>query len=385
MTPCFDVIVVGGGIVGITAAIAMSQRDVSVALVDSGALVVDTSTRDARVYAINRASQSLFQTIGAWEHLDQTCISPYTHMHVWDAVNAAHIDFDTRMVGLDRLGTIIEESVLKQALLQQMSAQNIVTFPNCRVTEVQSTSDEIVISDGACTLQATLLIVADGAVSVTRELLGVSVTSWPYHQQAIVTTIHTENSHQHTAYQVFNRDGPLAFLPLVDPYQCSIVWSTSPARAKNLMDLADDQFAKQLTEAFAAKLGGCKVVGKRHQFPLYMRHAKRYSGPHWLLMGDAAHTIHPLAGLGLNVGLADLAAWLSIQDANKRQLWSNKMLGAYQRHRKYHVWQIIAVMEGLKNIFANPLAPVAALRGFGLRACDTVSPLKRFFIDQATG
>lgn len=385
MNACFDVIVIGGGIVGLSAAIAMSQRGCSVALIDAGALTADAASVDSRVYAINNASQSLFQTLGAWEHLDKARLSPYNHMHVWDAVNGAHIDFDARIVGMDRLGTIIEESVIKYALLQQISAQSIALFPHCRIAAVEHTPDAICIDGGSKTWQAKLMIVADGAVSATRQLLGVPVTSWPYHQQAIVTSIHTEKSHQRTAYQVFNSDGPLAFLPLADPHHCSIVWSTTPTRAQQLMSLPDEQFAEQIKDAFATKLGNCKVIGKRHQFPLHMRHAKQYSGPHWLLMGDAAHTIHPLAGLGLNVGLADLNAWMSILGTDKYHTWSTKRLGAYQRQRKFQVWKMIALMDGLKTIFANPSTPVAVLRGFGLRACNSLSPLKRLFVEQAAG
>ena len=383
MSQFFDVIVIGGGIVGLSAAVAMNQRGFSVAVMDAGTLTTNKTVSDPRVYAINYASQSLFTQLGVWQHLDKRRLSPYEHMHVWDAVNGAHIDFDARMVGSDRLGTIIEESIIKDALLQQVSTQNISMFPACRITTVQSTSDMLTISDGSNTWTTKLLIVADGAASTTRELLGVSLTSWSYHQQAIVTPIHTEKPHQNTAYQVFNSDGPLAFLPLADPHHCSIVWSTTPARVKALMDLTDDAFAEQLTRAFAAKLGACTVADKRYQFPLRMRHAKSYSGSHWLLMGDAAHTIHPLAGLGLNVGLADLAAWLALSDKNKGQTGTAKMLGAYQRERKYEVWQMIALMEGLKAVFANPLSPVAALRGLGLRACNNFLPLKRLFIGQA--
>lgn len=385
MTSSFDVIVIGGGIVGLSAAIAMNQQGHSVALLDAGALIADTSSIDSRVYAINNASQSLFDSLGVWAHLDKSRISPYRHMHVWDAATTAHIDFDARMVGMDRLGTIIEESVIKQALLHCISLQNITMLSQCRVTSVASTDDGVFIKGSDNEWHAKLLIVADGAASVTRQLLGVSVTSWPYHQQAIVTTIRTEKPHQATAYQVFNVDGPLAFLPLADPYQCSIVWSTTPAHAKQLMALSNVEFEEQITAAFAATLGICKVEGKRHEFPLHMRHAKCYSGDNWLLMGDAAHTIHPLAGLGLNVGLADLSAWIDLLGTDKQKHWSVKKLNAYQRQRKFQVWQMIALMDGLKTLFANPTAPVAALRGLGLRVCNHLQPLKRLFVEQAAG
>lgn len=383
MTSSFDVIVIGGGIVGLSAAIAMSQRGYSVALIDAGTLTIETTKVDSRVYAINNASQSLFQTLGIWDLLDKARVSPYEHMHVWDAANSAHIDFDARIVGMDRLGTIIEESIIKQALLQHMSTTNIALFPDCRITAVQPTADGVCIQTDNKKWQAKLMIVADGAASATRELLGVAVTSWPYHQQAIVTSIHTDKPHLRTAYQVFNPDGPLAFLPLANQHDCSIVWSTTPARAEHLMALSDEQFAEQIRDAFAAKLGNCKVVGKRHQFPLHMRHAKRYSGLGWLLMGDAAHTIHPLAGLGLNVGLADLNAWVQILNTDKENICSTKKLGMYQRQRKFQVWQMIALMESLKTIFSNPLSPLTALRGMGLRVCNGTVPLKRLLIEQA--
>lgn len=383
MTSSFDVIVIGGGIVGLSAAIAMSQRGYSVALIDAGTLTIETTKVDSRVYAINNASQSLFQTLGIWDLLDKARVSPYEHMHVWDAANSAHIDFDARIVGMDRLGTIIEESIIKQALLQHISTTNIALFPDCRITAVQPTADGVCIQTDNKKWQAKLMIVADGAASATRELLGVAVTSWPYHQQAIVTSIHTDKPHLRTAYQVFNPDGPLAFLPLANQHDCSIVWSTTPARAEHLMALSDEQFAEQIRDAFAAKLGNCKVVGKRHQFPLHMRHAKRYSGLGWLLMGDAAHTIHPLAGLGLNVGLADLNAWVQILNTDKENICSTKKLGMYQRQRKFQVWQMIALMESLKTIFSNPLSPLTALRGMGLRVCNGTVPLKRLLIEQA--
>lgn len=381
MNQSFDVLVIGGGVVGLAAAIAMSQRHLSVALIDAGTLSVETSTIDARVYAINHASQALFESLGVWEQLDTTRLSPYTHMHVWDAANLAHIDFDARMISTDRLGTIIEESIIKQALLQELSTQRITTFPDCKVTDICFSPDAIYISAGTKQWQAKLLIIADGASSASRQLLGVSVTNWPYHQHALVTTVKTEKPHLDTAYQVFNADGPLAFLPLSHPSQCSIVWSTSPKRAQTLMNLADEAFADQLTEAFATKLGQCTLIGKRHQFPLHMRHAQRYAGPRWLLMGDAAHTIHPLAGLGLNIGLADLASWIAILDANDAYpVWTKRILGAYHRRRKYTVWQSILLMESLKAFFANPLPSIATARGLGIRACDSLLPLKRLFI-----
>jgi len=387
MSQQVDIAVVGGGVVGLTAALAMVERGFSVALIDAGAMTVDLSHPDARVYAINQASQALLTQLAVWPHLQPTRISPYQHMHVWDAANGAHIDFDARMIAANQLGTIIEESVLKQALLHCLKQHKtgLTLYSKTKVTQIETTDDCIKLSAENHYWQAQLLMIADGANSPCRQLLKVPMTSWPYHQEALVALVNTANAHQKTAYQVFNPDGPLAFLPLVDKNLCSIVWSTTAKRAEELMALTDEDFNKELTKAFAAKLGDAKVVGKRYQFPLVMRHTQHYVGSRWLLLGDAAHTIHPLAGLGLNVGLADVSSWLSCLDTAKGQLISKRMLGAYQRERKQEVWKTIALMDGFKTLFTNPLMPVVALRGLGLRLCNGFSPLKRLFIEHAAG
>ena len=147
--------------------------------------------------------------------------------------------------------------------------------------------------------------------------------------------------------------------------------------------LTDEMLNQQLTTAFEEKLGQTKVISKRFSFPLQMRHVKQYCGAHWLLMGDSAHTIHPLAGLGLNVGLADVTAWATLLDGKKSHLCSKKVLGAYQRQRKHAVWLVIALMEGLKATFLNPLSPIIALRSIGLNGFNQLMPLKRLFIGHA--
>jgi 2-polyprenylphenol 6-hydroxylase len=387
MSQEFDVVVIGGGVVGLTAALAMALRRFSVAVIDAGQLTTDLGKPDSRVYAINQASQELLQELGVWQLLDKTRTSPYRHMYVWDAANGAHIEFDARMVAAEHLGMIIEESVLKQALLQALNLQKsqLTLFANNNVTALTPATDWIAVTGEKNTWQAKLLMIADGGNSPCRQLVNVPLTSWSYHQHALVAAVTTEKKHQQTAYQVFNSDGPLAFLPLVDEQQCSIVWSTTPERARQLMTLPNKDFNQELTRAFASKLGDVRVQGKRLQFPLMMRHAKQYCGPGWLLLGDAAHTIHPLAGLGLNVGLADVATWLACLSHFNNLLTAKKALDSYQRQRKHAVWQIIAIMDGLKTLFANPLPPLIALRGFGLRACNRFSPLKRLFIEQATG
>ena len=387
MNQQFDVMVVGGGVVGLTAALAMLSRGFSVALIDAGSVTVNSADIDPRVYAINQASEDLLQALKVWVHLDKTRISPYRQMYVWDAASQAHIEFDARTIVSDHLGTIIEESVLKQAILQALDLQKakFTVLAHSTVSQIEEHEEGILVASGETRWKAQLLMIADGGNSPCRQLLKVPLTTWSYHQQALVALVHTEKSHQRTAYQVFNPDGPLAFLPLNDTHLCSIVWSTTPTQAKQLMALPEEAFNGDLTKAFASKLGEVQLMSKRYQFPLTMRHAKQYSGKRWLLLGDAAHTIHPLAGLGLNVGLADVATWLAGLDDGNKRLTSQKVLGAYQRQRKYEVWQTIALMDGFKSLFTNSLTPVIALRGFGLRMCNAITPLKRMFIEQAAG
>ncbi|MFY7697586.1 MAG: FAD-dependent oxidoreductase [Legionella sp.] len=380
----YDVVVVGAGIVGLTAAVAMRQRGYSVAILDAGKIDVDTSQLDRRVYALNKASENLLLQLGVWSQLMLTRLSPYSHMHVWDSVSDACIDFDARIISTNKLGTIVEESVLKQALLQQAQQLDVKLLAHCSVTKIEEDTTFITVTSEAVVYQAKLLLIADGAHSTSRELLRIPMVTWPYHQQALVALVKTEKSHQQTAYQVFNSLGSLAFLPMADVNICSIVWSTSIAHATHLISQNSNQFNLELANAFAYKLGQCELLGELRQFTLSMRQAKQYVGRRWLLMGDAAHTIHPLAGLGLNLGLADIAGWLALHDQELFSKYSSTTLLAYQRQRKYQVWKIIALMDVLKALFTSTLSPVATIRGIGLTICDRSDVLKRFFIDQAS-
>lgn len=386
MTTSFDVLIIGGGVVGLAAALAMAQRHHSVALIDAAAFDIDDSQPDLRVYAINHASQTLMEKLGAWPMLDKKRLAPYEHMHVWDAASQACIDFDSRLIASSELGTIIEESQLRKALLACLSHYSEVTlFAGQRISNVSCEKDWVTIASEQQSWQGRLLIAADGKGSPARDLLKCTMTTWSYHQQALVARVKTEKTHEKTAWQIFNPDGPLAFLPLADSHECSIVWSTTVNKVNHLMALPAEEFNQQLTQAFAARLGQAELLSTRHQFPLQMRHTQQYAGNNWLLMGDAAHTIHPLAGLGLNVGMADLAALLQLMDEEPNQLPDKRVLQAYQRQRKYEVWQTIAMMDSLKLLFANPLPPFALLRKYGLNFCNMLPFIKRFFIEQAAG
>ena len=419
MPKACDVLVIGGGVVGLAAAAGMAARGFNTAVMDAGPLKVtlnnknlpnsrgltagssqfaepldpavkprefEENTKNTRVYAINGASQALLTRLGVWELLAPEIISPYRGMRVWDATNNAEITFDARDAAKAQLGVILEEAPLRAALLERVQALGGQLIPNTRVTAcVEEAAGMCVTSEDGISVHAKLLMVADGANSSTRELLGVSLTTWPYDHEALVATVQTEKPHQATAYQVFTPDGPLAFLPLTDPHQCSIVWSQPPERTQASMAREQGDFEAALTQAFEHKLGVVKLRSTRFSFPLHMRHVQQYSGSKWLLMGDAAHTIHPLAGLGLNVGLADLTSWLALLDERGRGAWSERLLAAYQRERKHEVWSVIALMQSIKAMFGASIAPIGVLRGLGMRALNCFSPLKRMLVAYASG
>ena len=386
MSEPVDILIVGGGVVGLASAIAMASRGFSVSVLDAGKLDTSAVIKNTRVYAINAASKALFEQLDVWAFLPEHSLSPYQGMQVWDAGNQAEIKFQARDVTRSELGFILEESVLREALLTRAGMLDITLVSHARVLECVETASGmcLTVEDGRV-WDANLCMIADGANSNTRDLLNIPVTSWSYHHDALVATVETEKSHQKITYQVFCADGPLAFLPLKDPHQCSIVWSHPPERIKALMALEDGAFEAELTRAFSEKLGRVKVLSARVSFPLRMRHVAHYAGKAWMLLGDAAHTIHPLAGLGLNVGLADLKTWLYLLDKQKGGRWSYQMLNAYQRERKHAVWSVIALMQSIKMLFGVTATPVSFIRGIGMRLLNQASPLKRKLMAYAAG
>lgn len=367
----FDVMVIGGGVIGLSASIAMRLKGYTVAVCDSGPLDASSVPESTRVYAINGASQLLFKQLGVWQ--SEHTQAPYSAMHIWDNQTGAELDFHARMQAMDALGFIVEETRLKRALLTRAVELGVTLKPN---TTIETPED---------VLESKLLMIADGALSKTRDFLNVPIKTKPYQHDALVATIEVEKPHGRTAYQVFHPEGPLAFLPLADKNQCSIVWSHPPEEIKRLKALDDTGFNLALEKAFASKLGKTQVLTPRISFPLHMRHVEQYVGRSWMLLGDAAHTIHPLAGLGLNLGLADLSTWMRLLDENKGRGWSSRLLNAYQRERKYEVASVIALMQGIKTLFGSEAGLIQSARGIGMRALNQFGPLKREMMRFASG
>ncbi|MEJ2061152.1 MAG: UbiH/UbiF/VisC/COQ6 family ubiquinone biosynthesis hydroxylase [Gammaproteobacteria bacterium] len=388
MTERYDVIIAGGGMVGATLACALGQGGLRVAVLEQQAPrpFHRGDDYDLRVSAISRASQRIFEHLGVWPLLSARRISPYLHMCVWDAGGSGEIRFDSLDVGESCLGHIIENRVIQDALHQRLKDfQSVDVLLHAALEDFEVGADEVQVTLGdGRTLTARLLVGADGARSRVRERARIEWRVQPYDQLGVVATVTTEKPHQATAWQRFLPTGPLAFLPLADG-RCSIVWSADTARAEDLMQLSDEDFIHQLGQAFGYKLGRITAVSPRAAFPLRGAQAAHYVKERVALIGDAAHTIHPLAGQGANLGFLDAAALAETLLGCGRDIGSLRVLRGFERSRRGENILMMRAMEGFKRLFGNRIPPLMRLRNWGLGMVDAAPPLKKEFIRQAMG
>ncbi|MEJ2509207.1 MAG: UbiH/UbiF/VisC/COQ6 family ubiquinone biosynthesis hydroxylase [Gammaproteobacteria bacterium] len=387
----YDVAIVGGGMVGATLACALGDTPLRVAVVDAVSPTVEWPPEgyDLRVSAITRASQRIFETLGAWEGMVERRVSPFRDMHVWDAGGRGSIHFDSADLGEDTLGHIIENRVIQAALHERMARLDNVEFiAPVRLRRLAWDSDAMYLEleDGSY-LASSLLVGADGSRSWVRAQAGISVKGWDYQQQALVTYVKTERPHEETAWQRFLPEGPLAFLPLTEGYS-SIVWSTTPEQAKHLLDLDEGSFSQSLAEAFEHRLGEIEQVGPRAAYPLRFLQTNAYVRPRLALVGDAAHTMHPLAGQGVNLGLADAA---SLAEVLLEALAARKGIGSITTLRRYERWRradnqgMLAAVDGFKRVFGSDLSVVRWARNTGLNLTHSVLPVKNLLMRYAMG
>jgi 2-octaprenylphenol hydroxylase len=388
----YDLIVAGGGMVGSALACALGAADLKIALLETAPL---ERTRpgvelDARVSAINRASQRIFAAVGAWDGMAAWRVSPFRDMRVWDATGFGSIHFDSADLGEPLLGWIIENRVIQYALLErarQLPAVDLRCPAALETAEPLPGNGWRVRLDDGREFTTRLLVGADGASSRIRQLAGIQTGGWDYHQKAVVVNVRSAEPHQETAWQRFLPTGPLAFLPLHDG-RCSIVWSTTPEQADSLLALDQCDFGAALAEAFGRRLGAIVEVGPRAAFPLRLQHAHTYVKPGIALIGDAAHVVHPLAGQGVNLGLLDAATLAEVVSdalAAGHDFSSFKVLRRYERWRKGDNLLMLGVMDGFKRLFGNTLPPVQLLRNIGLNLTDAVGPLKNRIARRAMG
>ncbi len=390
-----DLLIVGAGMVGSALALALRDSGLNILVVDGGPLTVKPFVADApfeaRVSALSIASQRILERLGVWEGIVARRVSPYSDMHVWDGSGTGKVHFSASSVHAEVLGHIVENRVVQDAFVERLHGSEIGLLADARLEQMRHSGDDwlLTLSDGR-TLRAPLVVAADGANSTVRRMTGTATREWDYLHHAIVTSVRTAESHRKTAWQRFTDDGPLAFLPLdrEGEHWCSIVWSVTPEQSERLMKLDDERFCRELENAFEGCLGQVISADPRVCVPLRQRHAKRYVAPGLALIGDAAHTIHPLAGQGVNLGFLDAAVLAEVlRGAVERgeRLADERVLSRYERRRMPHNLTLMAAMEGFERLFQADALPVRLLRNAGLKMVDHSAEAKALFVRQALG
>jgi 2-octaprenylphenol hydroxylase len=384
-----DVAIVGAGIAGQTLALGLAQADFSVAVIDSAKLQsVPEDAFSPRVSAISKASERIFRNLGAWEHIQR--MQAYSAMHVWEDQSFGEIHFSASENQIDNLGHIIENTVITQALFEAgKSLPNLTILEEQKIQSLnQGDGQQLIQLESGEMVMCKLLVGADGGNSFVRRQAKFAVTSWDYDHIAIVANVKTQEAHQLVARQAFTPHGPLAFLPLSDPTTCSIVWSQDTDVAEDLLALNEEAFCQSLQVALDNHLGKCELITPRFHYPLKMQYVQQWVSDGIVLVGDAAHTIHPLAGQGANLGILEagaLAKKLTALTEQQLDIGEVKNLRSFERESKNEAVKMIATMEGFKRLFhgENPLLKL--VRGVGLSAVNQLPMLKQKIIMQAMG
>ncbi|MEZ5493213.1 MAG: UbiH/UbiF/VisC/COQ6 family ubiquinone biosynthesis hydroxylase [Pseudomonadales bacterium] len=398
MSEMFDIVIVGGGMAGCALACALADTHYKIAMIDNQTpqtFSVDNFF-DPRVVALSMASREFLSALGVWDVIAAQRMSAFDRMQVWDGDGTAQINFAAADVQQSALGYIVENNLVVSALREQLQQQSNVQWlcPDAVVNlhdQNNADSARLLLQSGA-ELQGRLIVAADGAQSLLRQLSGINTMEWDYGHSAVVATVRTEKPHGAVARQRFMTTGPLAFLPLRDKsgdeHWCSVVWSMAPEAAQTLLAQSEQEFAAQLARAFESVLGDVLEVRGRFAFPLRQRHAQAYQRGRVVLIGDAAHTIHPLAGQGVNLGFMDVRVLAEeLQRAQEKMLSpaDASMLKRYQRRRRGANLTMTATMELFKQLFAQQALSVRWLRNTGMRGIDALPLLKKQIMRHAMG
>lgn len=387
----FDITIVGGGMVGLALAASFSDSHLRIAVIEGHrpeSLLQELP--DTRVSALSRASERLLRNIQAWQGITERRFAPYQAMEVWEQDSFARLAFHADDLAQSNLGHIVENRVIQLALLERVKQLHNVTLfmPNRCDKMIIGESEAWLTLDNGEALSSKLVVGADGANSWVRQQQDIPLTHWDYGHHAIVANIRTAEPHQGVARQVFTPQGPIALLPLSEPNLCSLVWSTEPNRASMLMQCSEALFNQTLSSEFDTRLGLCQLEGERSSYPLKMRYARNFVTNRVALVGDAAHTIHPLAGQGVNLGFLDAASLaeevLSLWQKGE-DIGLQRNLRGYERWRKAEAAKMIAAMQGFKDLFEGDNPAKKLVRGLGMQFIGHLPGMKEEMMKRALG
>ena len=385
----FDIVIVGGGMVGAAVACGLGNSKLKVAIIEKNmpAAFSAEQPHDLRVSALSIASKNILESVGAWQGILNRRLCPFKRMRVFET--AGDTEFCSDAIQQEELGFIVENRVTQLALLDRLQQfENITLFSSTNISKIDYavTDTQLELEDGQ-QLTARVLVAADGGQSRIRQSVGLGVTSWDYEQHALVIYVETAYPQQDITWQRFTPEGPQAFLPLTGNYG-SLVWYNSPDEVRRLKALPYNLLIQELLEAFPDCLGELNKVLGVASFPLKRQHAQHYVKQGIALVGDAAHMINPLAGQGVNIGLLDAAALAEVlieADRNGQDIADINVLKRYENMRRHENLKMMTVMDMFYHLFSNKIMPVKFLRNLGLGLAERISPAKNKVMKAAMG
>ncbi|WP_439835109.1 FAD-dependent oxidoreductase [Aeromonas enteropelogenes] len=381
-----DIAIVGAGMVGAATACLLAAQGLSVRVIETRLpeSYDPAQPLDLRVSAISQASVALLEQACAWQYLQQMRLCPYRRLETWELDGFA-TRFNAADLGLPQLGYIIENRLVQLALLRRMEDfPNIQTHTPAAVLSLRQSTDDVMLQlDDETTLSARWVLACDGAESHTRKLAGIGVSRFEYRQHCMLINIDTEFAQEDITWQQFTPSGPRAFLPLPGRHG-SLVWYDSPARIRALAAMSNEALATEVRRHFPARLGGFTVTGKG-SFPLVRRHANDYHAGRVVLLGDAAHTINPLAGQGVNLGFKDVACWADLLHSAGAEWHKPELATRYERRRRPDNLLMQSGMDLFYGAFSNDIGPLKLARNLALNVADKAGPLKEMALRYALG
>lgn len=396
MNENYDILIVGGGMVGATMAYALSPLPLRIGVIEAVPFKSESQpSYDDRAIALAAGSAKVFEAMGLWPLL-QDHVSPIRKIHVSDRGHFGVTRIDSKTEHVDALGYVIENRLVGRVLAEELPRLgNVELLCPATVTAITATNEvaQLSVDCGGVMreVNAKLMIAADGGNSAVRNLLNISTRTWDYGQSAVIANVTPERHHEGVAFERFTDSGPVAMLPnssADDPARCSLVWTVLREDEPRVLALSDEEFLRELQERFGYRLGELRKVGRRHAYPLRLVRAREHVRPRLALIGNAAHTLHPIAGQGFNLGLRDVAALAQVVAEAcdmGNDVGSDAVLKQYAEWRNWDHRKVIGLTDTLARLFSNPLTPVAAVRNAGLIALDVLPPLKRILTRQTLG